>query len=106
MSEPINLDENGFKELVIGSKQPVLVDFWATWCAPCRAIAPIIEELAEEYGDKIVFTKLNVDESPSIPSMYGISSIPTILIFKDGKPLQQVIGLRTKKELKEVLDSV
>ena len=105
VTEPLVVEESSFEQIVLQSEQPVLVDFWAPWCAPCRAIAPIIEEIAEEYGDRLAFAKLNVDGSPSIPSKYGIHSIPTLLLFKDGKPIQQVIGLTGKKELKQILDT-
>ena len=105
MTEPLVVEEGSFDQIVLQSKQPVLVDFWAPWCAPCRAIAPIMEELTKEYGDRLTFAKLNVDGSPTIPSKYGIHSIPTLLLFKDGKPIQQVIGLKTKKELKQILDT-
>jgi thioredoxin len=104
MSKPVVVDEKSFDKIVVKSKLPVLVDFWAPWCSPCQAIAPIVEELAEEYSGKINFAKLNVDESPLIPSRYGIHSIPTLLLLKDGKPIQQVVGLKPKKELKQVLE--
>ena len=105
MGEPTVIDDANFDQIVLQAEIPVLVDFWAPWCAPCRAIAPIIEELAKEYGDRLTFAKLNVDGSPMISSKYGIHSIPTLLLFKDGKPVQQVIGLTTKKELKQILDT-
>jgi thioredoxin 1 len=105
MAEPLILEESSFDQIVLQSKQPVLVDFGAPWCAPCRAIDPIIEELAREYSDRITFAKFNVDDSPKIPSTYGIHSVPTLLLFKDGKPVEQVIGLKNKKELKKVLDT-
>ena len=105
MTEPLVVEESSFDQIVLQSKKPVLVDFWAPWCAPCHAIAPVIEELTKEYGDRLTFAKLNVDGSPTIPSKYGIHSIPTLLLFKDGKPIQQVIGLKTKKELKQILDT-
>jgi thioredoxin len=104
VSKPMVVDEKSFDKAVVKSKLPVLVDFWAPWCSPCQAIAPIIEELAEEYSGKINFAKLNVDEAPLIPSRYGIHSIPTLLLLKDGKPIQQVVGLKPKKELKQVLE--
>ena len=104
MSKPLVVDEQSFDKVVVESKLPVLVDFWAPWCSPCLAIAPIVEELAEEYNGKINFAKLNVDEAPLIPSRYGIHSIPTLLIFKEGKPIQQVVGLKPKKDLKGLLE--
>ena len=105
MTKPQEVEESSFEQIVLQSKLPVLVDFWAPWCAPCLAIAPIIEELAEEYDSRLAFARLNVDGSPNISSKYGIHSIPTLLLFKDGKPVYQVIGLRNKKELKRVLDT-
>ena len=105
MTKPLVVEDSSFDQIVLQSKQPVLVDFWAPWCSPCRAIAPIIEELAKEYGDRLTFAKLNVDESPKIPSKYGIHSIPTLLLFKNGKPVEQVIGFQTENELKQVLDA-
>ena len=104
MGKPIEVTEQSFEEAVLRSTQPVLVDFWAPWCAPCRYIAPIVEELAGEYEGKAGFAKVNVDESPSIASRFGISSIPTLIVFKDGQPVQQLVGLRPKKDLKSSLD--
>lgn len=107
MSENIvDLNQDNFQKIVIESKKTVLVDFWATWCAPCRAVGPVIEELSKEYDGKVEFTKLNVDEAPFVSSNYGIMSIPTIMIFKDGKPAEHVIGFKPKNELKKLLDSV
>jgi thioredoxin 1 len=100
----INLDNNNFKKEVLESTKPILVDFWATWCGPCKAIAPVIDELSKEYNGKIGFTKLNVDESPQIASQYGVMSIPTIIIFKNGQPDQQVIGYKSKNDLKKMLE--
>lgn len=102
----ISVDQNNFQKNIIDSQKPVLVDFWAPWCGPCRAVAPIIEELAKEYGDKASFAKINVDESPLLASQYGVMSIPTIMIFKSGKPAEQVIGYKPKNELKKMLDAV
>jgi thioredoxin 1 len=99
------IDENNFQKDVLDSKKPVLVDFWAPWCGPCRAVGPIVEELAKEYSDKAVFAKVNVDESPLVASKYGVMSIPTIILFKDGKPLEQIVGFKPKNEFKKMLDS-
>ena len=107
MSENImTVDQNSFQKNVLDSQKPVLVDFWAPWCGPCRAVAPIIEELAKEYSGKAGFAKVNVDESPILASQYGVMSIPTILIFKGGKPEQNVIGYKSKNDLKKLLDTV
>jgi len=98
--------EDNFQKAVLQSKVPVLVDFWATWCAPCLAAAPILEELAKEYDGKVDFAKVNVDGNTSLAAKYGIAAIPTMLIFKDGQPAQQVVGLKPKKELKKILDGL
>ena len=101
----VNIDENNFQKTVLESQKPVLVDFWATWCGPCRMVAPVIEELSQDYQDKIGFGKINVDENPKLASQYGIMSIPTLIIFKKGKPDQQIIGFKPKNELKTMLDN-
>ena len=105
MSESIpTVDQNSFTKAVLESQNPILVDFWAPWCAPCRAVAPIVEELAKEYKGKVEFAKVNVDESPFIASNYSVMSIPTLMIFKDGKPVEHVIGFKSKDQLKKLLD--
>lgn len=106
MAGPITVDQRSFQETVLKAKQPVLVDFWAAWCGPCRAVAPIVDELSREYEGKISFAKVNVDENPFLASGYGVMSIPTLIVFKEGKPVEQVIGFRPKTELKRILDSV
>ncbi len=98
--------EDNFQKAVLQSKLPVLVDFWAQWCAPCLAAAPILEELSKEYEDKISFARVNVEGNSSLAAKYGIAAIPTMLIFKDGQPVQQIIGLKPKKELKKILDDL
>lgn len=106
MSENVTtIDQSSFEEAVLKSQKPVLVDFWAPWCGPCRAIAPIVEELAKEYQGKVDFARLNVDESPFVASRYGIMSIPTLIVFKDGKPVHQVVGYQPKEQLKKMLDN-
>ena len=104
MAESLKVDDKSFKDVVIEAKMPVLVDFWAPWCAPCRSIAPVVDELAGEYAGRVSFAKVNVDENPKLATDYGVRSIPTLLIFKDGKPLTQIVGLRPKAELKKQLD--
>ncbi|MBN1460220.1 MAG: thioredoxin [Armatimonadetes bacterium] len=105
MVQAINGEDN-FKQSVLDSGVPVLVDFWAQWCAPCLAAAPIIEELAREYEGKISFAKVNVEDNSSIAAKYGIAAIPTMLVFKNGEPAQQIVGLKPKKDLKKMLDAV
>ena len=104
MGKPIDIDDKAFDDKVLKASVPVLVDFWAPWCGPCRAVAPILDELAKEYKGKVAFARLNVDESPQNASKYGISAIPTLLIFKEGKPISQIVGFRPKAELKKALD--
>ncbi|MBM3118871.1 MAG: thioredoxin [Chloroflexi bacterium] len=107
MSENITtVDQDSFEKAVLESQTPVLVDFWAPWCGPCRAVAPIVEELAKEYKGKVEFAKLNVDESPFVASKYGVMSIPTLMLFKGGKPMQHAVGLQPKEQLKKMLDRV
>jgi thioredoxin len=106
MAEPLKVDDKNFKEVVLEAKTPFLVDFWAPWCAPCRAIAPAVEELAGEYAGRVGFAKVNVDDNPKVATEYGVRSIPTLLVFKDGKPVNQIVGLRPKAELKKQLDDV
>ena len=96
--------ESTWDSLVIGSNVPVLVDFWAPWCGPCRMIAPVIDELAKEYGGKIACYKLNTDDSPNIATKYGIRSIPTVLFFKNGERKESVIGAVPKSTLQSTLE--
>lgn len=106
MSENIaNVNQDSFQEAVLDSQKPVLVDFWAPWCGPCRAVAPVVEELAKDYKGKIEFAKVNVDEAPFVASKFGVMSIPTIIVFRDGKPVQHAIGYQPKDQLKKLLDS-
>jgi thioredoxin 1 len=100
----VKLTESNFKEEVVDSLSPVLVDFWAEWCGPCKMLAPILNELANEYDGKVKVGKLNIDESPGVANEYGIRAIPTLLIFKDGQVAEQVVGLRSKRDLKANLD--
>ena len=99
-------DEDNFQNVVLQSKSPVMVDFWAQWCGPCLATAPILEELAKEYNGKIDFAKVDVDANSPLAVKYGIAAIPTMLVFKGGQPVQQILGYKPKKELKKVLDEV
>ncbi len=100
----IHLNDQTFKKEVLESSLPVLVDFWATWCGPCKAIAPIIEELSNEYSSKIKIGKINVEESPSTTAFYGVMSIPTLIFFKNGEVLSQYTGALSKVELKQRIE--
>ncbi|MBW2602958.1 MAG: thioredoxin [Deltaproteobacteria bacterium] len=99
----LEIGDSSFESEVLQSDKPVLVDFWAPWCGPCRAIAPIVEELAENFGDKVKFTKCNVDENPTTPTKYGIKSIPTLIFFKDGEIQDKVVGIVAKSRLEEMI---
>ena len=105
MSEPIALTDENFATEVLESNQPVLVDFWAAWCGPCRMVGPIVEELVGEYDGKAKICKLDVDSAQKTAGEYGIRSIPTLLIFKEGKVADQVIGAVPKSQITEKLDA-
>ena len=98
-----HFDAAGFEKAIAGN-QPVLVDFWATWCGPCRMIAPIIEELAADYEGKAVVGKVDVDEQMELARRFGIMSIPTIIVFKGGKPVEQAVGARPKADIAAMID--
>jgi len=105
MSEDlIHVTDSDFEQEILKSEKPALVDFWAPWCGPCQKIAPIIEELAAEYKDKVKVAKLNVDESRKVATDLGVMSIPTLILFKGGKVIDKVIGLVPKDRLKEILN--
>ena len=105
MSEPINVDDSNFEQVVLKAKTPVLVDFWAAWCGPCRMVAPVVEELAKEYSGKVTFAKVDVDKNPQTASKYGVMSIPTLIIFKNGSAVSNIVGFRPKVELKKNIDA-
>jgi len=104
MAHPVEVSDDTFEDEVMKSEVPVLVDFWAEWCAPCKMIAPIVEDLANEYDGKVKFAKMDIDSNPSVPMKYGIRSIPTLLIFDGGSPVDQVVGAVPKSVLKQRLD--
>ena len=104
MAKPITVTDANFDEEVLQSETPVLVDFWAEWCGPCKAIAPVVDELAEEYDGKVKFAKLDVDSNPKTPINYGIRGIPAMLIFNGGSVAKQVVGAVPKASLKKSID--
>jgi len=106
MAKPIAVTDADFDTEVIKSEMPVLVDFWAPWCGPCRMVAPVVEELSEEYDGKVKFVKLNTDDNVKTASQFGIRSIPTLLVFKGGEVAGQIVGFRPKSDLKKRLDAV
>ena len=101
----LEFTDKNFEELVLKSDKPVLVDFWATWCGPCRAIAPVIDELHTELEGKALIGKVNIDENSDTPVTYGVRNIPTLLIFKDGKVVDTLVGNQPKSKLLELLES-
>ena len=105
-SNIVTLTDTNFKEEVLDSMMPVLVDFWAEWCGPCKMVAPILDDLATEYDGKVKIGKVNIDEFQGLASEYGVRAIPTLLIFKDGQVADQIVGLRTKRDFKSKLDKV
>ena len=106
MAKPREVTDTNFEQEVLQAGKPVLVDFWAPWCGPCRMVAPVVEELAEEYDGKVDFFKLNTDDNPNTTVKYGIRSIPTLLVFKNGEPVGQIVGFRPKSDLQKRLDAV
>ena len=105
MSEYVKqVSDSEFEQAVLKSDKPVFVDFWAPWCGPCRIVGPVIEELAPSYDGKVVIAKMNVDDNPAVAQKFGVTSIPTMMIFKDGQVVDRVIGALPKAELQKFLD--
>ena len=102
----LEINDSEFEAQVLNADKPVLVDFWAPWCGPCRAIAPVIEELAAAFGDKLIFAKCNVDESPVTPGKYGIKAIPTLIFFKGGQVAEQLTGMVAKARIEEAIQKI
>jgi thioredoxin 1 len=98
--------DSSFGQEVLGAAKPVLVDFWAEWCGPCRMIAPALEELSEELGDRVTIAKLNIDENPEAPTKYGVRGIPTMILFKDGQPAATKVGAEPKSRIQGWLEGV
>jgi thioredoxin 1 len=105
MSNIVHLSDNTFQKEVIESSIPVLVDYWAEWCGPCKMIAPILDDLVSQYDGKLKIAKLNIDENPQIPTKFGIRGIPTLMIFKDGNPEATKVGALSKSQLTAFIDS-
>ena len=103
---PVVLTEANFQAEVLSSSQPVLVDFWATWCGPCKTLAPVVEEIATEYQGRVKVAKLDVDTAPAVAQKYGVQAIPTLLFFKDGKVIDQSLGVVSKRDLQAKLEKL
>ena len=101
-----HVTDASFEADVLQSVQPVLVDYWAEWCGPCKMIAPVLDELAGEYDGRVKIGKVNIDEDQDLASQYGVRAIPTLLIFKNGEVAEQIVGMRSKRDLKSSLDKV
>lgn len=104
MSKVLTITEDNFTKEVLEAKEPVLVDFWAAWCGPCKMIGPVVEELAEDFNGKAKIAKLNVDEQGRLAQQFGVMSIPTLVLFKDGKEVGRVVGFRPKAELARFIE--
>ncbi len=105
MGKTVAVTDSTFDEIVLKSANPVLVDFWATWCRPCQMVAPILDELTLEYAGKLTIAKLDVDQNQQIAQKYHVMSIPTMIVFKNGQPVSNIVGFKPKDKLKEDLDA-
>ncbi len=106
MAEIVEVSDQNFEEEILRSDKPVIIDFWAEWCAPCKQITPILKDLAEEYGDRVKVVKMDIDANPKTPGDYGIRAIPTILSFKDGKVVEQLQGARPKADFEAAIKNL
>ena len=106
MADIVEVSDQNFEEEILKSDKPVIIDFWAEWCAPCKHIAPILKDLAEEYGDRVKVVKMDIDANPKTPGDYGIRAIPTILSFKDGKVVEQLQGARPKADFEAAIKNL
>nr|WP_239986710.1 thioredoxin [Fastidiosibacter lacustris] len=104
MSQCLNITDHQFDAEVINSERPVLVDFWAPWCGPCKMIAPVLDQIAEHYGDKLKVVKINVDDNQEVPAKFGVRGIPTLMVFKDGENVETKVGAVQKSQLIQILD--
>jgi len=102
----LDVNDSNFDELVLKSDKPVVVDFWAVWCGPCKAIGPVLEELAKEKGDEVLFAKCNVDENQEMPTKFGIQAIPTLIFFKNGEAVNRITGMVPKSKIEESINSI
>ena len=106
MAEVGDVTDQTFESEVLQSDTPAIIDFWAEWCAPCRQIAPIVKDLAAQYGDQVKIVKMNIDENPSTPGKYGVRAIPTVLAFKGGTVVEQITGARPKSAFEEMVQKL
>ena len=106
MTSPVNVTTDALRSTVVDSDKPFLVDFWATWCGPCRKMNPVLEEIADEYDGKAVIAKVNVDENAPLASMFQVMSIPTMLLFKDGKKVEEIHGAHPKSHITTALENL
>jgi len=99
----LHVTDDSFETDILKADTPVLIDFWATWCGPCRALGPIIEEIADRFKDQVKVSKINIDDNPKVTAQYGVMSIPTLILFKEGKPLDRLVGLVPRERLEEFI---